>query len=502
VSIYLQHLQVNRRLHDIIDESHEVQYLVDLYAAGLEVGYQDPSLTVADRRKQLDRYRSHWDSFQWVDHKSLPIPYHMRRIIEGGMICFVLHPAAFEDPTTDYRFIQLPSILRDIPLKEWTVHGLPNDFQTLGLLPEEDLLVICSLVDRGRYGCKLDPVMIQADTVAARSFAVQLLRMSDGQPHPNASIPILNGPKFWLQSAFSHMRVRLTCSRIAVTAPMLTVPCPSSDRVPRLIVWDWKTGVMHVVSTQVNWRWNDRESTTLQDVSRRSQNFQFVDEYRIFGASTLMSHRPRWSVTLLDTSAPVDDPHKPREIEFALGRVGSFDQILLTEGTYAQGARLGSPFRTDRKRHVLSIKLICAPEPSQSFVIDYGSICTIASENEAASSIPWNLWKHKTTPFDRDTAFTRALGLVGPRVLELRENPRQGSPLRLFDFTPGACRFTKQINTSSDDISRYAIRRAKLMDALLEGRTTWCVFSEDNVLAFLVRRRVSFERGALLFTVL
>jgi hypothetical protein len=185
----------------------------------------------------------------------------------------------------------------------------------------------------------------------------------------------------------------------------------------------------------------------------------------------------------MDTSAPVEDPHKPREVEFELKHTGSLTCIHLTEGTYTQGARLGSPFRTDRKRHVLSVR---TPERSQPFVIDYGSICAIASENEAALYIPWNLWKHKTTPLDRDIEHTMALEVVGPRVLEIRKKAYQGPSLRSFDFTPGACRFTKQIDTSLDDTSRYAIRRAKLTDVFPEGRMVWWYFSEDNVLAFTV----------------
>ena len=86
-------------------------------------------------------------------------------ILEGGVVCFVFPPAAFADRTTDYRFIQLPSVLRGIPLKEWTVHGLPSDLQKISLFPEEDLLVICSLVDRGRYGLKLECAILQADTL-------------------------------------------------------------------------------------------------------------------------------------------------------------------------------------------------------------------------------------------------------------------------------------------------------------------------------------------------
>jgi hypothetical protein len=45
------------------------------------------------------------------------------------------------------------------------MHGLPNDLQKLGLLPEEVLLAVCSLMNRGWHAFKLKP-MLQADAVA------------------------------------------------------------------------------------------------------------------------------------------------------------------------------------------------------------------------------------------------------------------------------------------------------------------------------------------------
>ena len=57
----------------------------------------------------------------------------------------------FWGTTTDFLFIQLPSTLRGIPLKEWTLHGLPDNTYRPALLPEEDLLVVCLPADRGRY---------------------------------------------------------------------------------------------------------------------------------------------------------------------------------------------------------------------------------------------------------------------------------------------------------------------------------------------------------------
>jgi len=119
----------------------------------------------------------------------------------------------------------------------------------------------------------------------------------------------------------------------------------------------------------------------------------------------------RWSLTLWDTSSPAEDPQKQKEIKFELSHAESVHHILLAEGTHGQGARQGSPFRADRKRHILCITPVYASPQlrSSEFVIDCGSICALASENEAASCIPWDLWQHKTTLLDKDVPSTRVL---------------------------------------------------------------------------------------------
>lgn len=152
VLVHLYSLQVDRSFRDTIDGSPEAQYLIDLHAAGLEVEDWYPPLSLADRREQLDRYRSHWDSLQCAERMSLSLSYSYGRIIEGGIICLVLTGDS-HNPEADYRFIQLPSVLRGIPLKEWTLHRLPNH-RSPGVLPEEDLLVICSPIDNQRYSSK------------------------------------------------------------------------------------------------------------------------------------------------------------------------------------------------------------------------------------------------------------------------------------------------------------------------------------------------------------
>ena len=200
-----------------------------------------------------------------------------------------------------------------------------------------------------------------------------------------------------------------------------------------------------------------------------------------------MCPRSRPSAVLLDTSASVEDSQKPREIKFELPFVEPVE-IHLREGTYARVGRRGSPFWTDRERHVLCITPVYASEYAlhSEFTIDFGNICAIASENQTASSIPWDLWKHKTALLHEHAKSTLALAFVGPRVLGISKELYGGPLIRSLDFTPGACRFTNQIDTSFDDAPRYAVRRATLTNTIPEGHEVAWVFSEDNVLAFTV----------------
>ena len=69
--------------------------------------------------------------------------------------------------------------------------------------------------------------------------------MSDGQPHPDASIPIINGPGYQYEQARSVRRiveVKVTASRLVT---MVSIEPLSAAH---FLVWDWKTGVKYVVS--------------------------------------------------------------------------------------------------------------------------------------------------------------------------------------------------------------------------------------------------------------
>jgi len=212
----------------------------------------------------------------------------------------------------------------------------------------------------------------------------------------------------------------------------------------------------------------------------------------MFGVRKAMDPGPQWLATLFDTSASVEDPKKPKEIGFELG-FAEPDGVYLKEGSYVRRAGQGSPFWTDRKKHVLCIVPVYTSGCTQNheFVIDYGSICAIASENGSTSRVPWDLWKHKTTRLRECGRYPQALAFVGPRVFTIDEEPHQGALIRSLDFTPSACRSTEQTDTPSGDAPRYTTRRTILSDVFPEGLVEWSP-SEDNILGFVVSWWVSF----------
>lgn len=76
--------------------------------------------------------------------------------------------------------------------------------------------------------------------------------MSDGQPHPSAFAPVINGPDYGGKWMVRDFQIQVTSSRLALTVPILVEY--DSPGFPHLIVWDWKTGVRYVVSSNhVHW---------------------------------------------------------------------------------------------------------------------------------------------------------------------------------------------------------------------------------------------------------
>lgn len=139
-------------MRDLIDASPTIQYRVELFAASVDDNLRRTSVAVADRRVLLEKYRSRWDKLQGDQWKRIVLPVHTKRVLEGGVLGCI---AESGDDKLDVHFIQLPSVSREVRLKQWVVKGLPRCDTTVTINPEVDLLVVPEVVDERRYVVRL-----------------------------------------------------------------------------------------------------------------------------------------------------------------------------------------------------------------------------------------------------------------------------------------------------------------------------------------------------------
>ena len=123
----------------------------------------------------------------------------------------------------------------------------------------------------------------------------------------------------------------------------------------------------------------------------------------------------------------------------------------------------------NRKNHVLCIAYKPTSQRYQYLVIDYESVCAIASKNEPSSHIPWDFWKHKTTQIAYYPEFSSPPMLVGPRAFSVSRDGGDGPMVWSFDFTPGACHFIGQLGPSSKVMPLHVIRWTSLTDEFVRN---------------------------------
>ena len=100
------------------------------------------NLTASERLELLRRYEASWKNIEWSEHHTIPFPEGMAWEFYGNVWG---HSNSGNDAID---FVQLPSRLRGIPLRQWT---LRFDFDVLdfSMDPSQDLLV--TVESLGKY---------------------------------------------------------------------------------------------------------------------------------------------------------------------------------------------------------------------------------------------------------------------------------------------------------------------------------------------------------------
>jgi hypothetical protein len=87
----------------------------------------------AARLNQFQRHIDAWNKLEWIE-ASITVPYGMRPILSGG-VYMTLRGG-------DATCVQVPSPIRGLPLRTWTLHGIDHRFFEIAFDPHSDLLVV------------------------------------------------------------------------------------------------------------------------------------------------------------------------------------------------------------------------------------------------------------------------------------------------------------------------------------------------------------------------
>ncbi|KAH8977165.1 hypothetical protein EDB86DRAFT_3093011 [Lactarius hatsudake] len=130
--------RVCRRMVDIIGGSALLQYHLELGRSGMEDGPLSV-LSIPERRERLRSYNDAWKHLRWSTCIELPNTErrHNMDVSPGGILTF----ASGTEREGKLVLVQIPSILRGIPMRQWELSFSFTPYAR-ALDPSEDILVV------------------------------------------------------------------------------------------------------------------------------------------------------------------------------------------------------------------------------------------------------------------------------------------------------------------------------------------------------------------------
>jgi hypothetical protein len=130
--------QVCAYFENVIKNSVALQYAIELDIYGYEDGpYSDRApKDVSTRLHKLRQHVDAWNNLDWVESR-VSIPNLALHLIRKGMYISLGQDASVT-------CIQLPSRIRDLPLRTWTLHNIGLSIQKMAADPQSDLLVLAA----------------------------------------------------------------------------------------------------------------------------------------------------------------------------------------------------------------------------------------------------------------------------------------------------------------------------------------------------------------------
>ena len=127
------HPQVCKTFRELVDHDVRFQYKIELAAAGMEDG-PPSALAPADRLAALRTRQAAWDTLSWSELSEHPMGIGSVWELYGGVL-------AQSESRRTLTFRQLPSKIRGIEQREWTIRDVGFDVRDFGMDPAQDLLI-------------------------------------------------------------------------------------------------------------------------------------------------------------------------------------------------------------------------------------------------------------------------------------------------------------------------------------------------------------------------
>lgn len=218
-----------------------MQYQLDLATAGLEDG-PPAGGPLAQRHEALRKYTDAWNQLKWSKQIEVPMSRSGLWELFGGVL-------GQNTPKGGFTFTRLPSVLRGIEEKTWTVPKPGIELRDFTMDPGQDLLVLIEkprwYVWPFRYVFGFHDLYLYRDgPTADRKHHLHLLSL---QKSPGSTHPLAKGGADL--SHIQNLRDVSISYTIQIAGDFIGLLI-SSDHVGghEFLVWDWKCGQLKLVS--------------------------------------------------------------------------------------------------------------------------------------------------------------------------------------------------------------------------------------------------------------
>ncbi|KII87711.1 hypothetical protein PLICRDRAFT_54778 [Plicaturopsis crispa FD-325 SS-3] len=385
-----------------------LQYGIELAKAGMENG--PPSeVSTAQRLESLRKLQHAWRTMSWTKHSIV------RMTVDSDVweLCGgVLGQGVGTQALT---FNQLPSEIRSIPAREWSIEDVGFHIADFTTDVAQDLLVTIErpAVDAVEPSCR-----------------IHLLSLSTGRPHPSVSgSSVLSHTPAEYDSDWWYT-IQICGKHIGV---MLFDPAESGE----LLVWDWTVGELK-----------------LRLVGTALQSFGFLTDDLVMVATGAIKSHTAW-LEIYAFTRPADTKYSADEskqycCKFQLPRLARghrpVDVTIRAEPgpSWAPPASLKVPFHAARNQRILVVTL-SAGIPNVSFVFFMLQDAFLEHIDRVGThsgyTFRWEEWGPQTTRMARiDPSDTWVCYLYGTKFVQLSKASTGGLCVQLYDFNQNAIR--------------------------------------------------------------